>query len=150
MGLREEIHKQISASLGQIAASLGQGAGDATEPEAQVAAKPEFQGGLADLIAKGGLAGIIKKFEQAGMGDLAGSWVASGENKPVNADQVHEVFGQADLGQIASKLGIPSGDISKAIAKFLPGLIDKLTPNGKLEESAVPSTTGASAGSTDL
>ena len=72
MGLLEEIQKQIVASLGHKT-------GAAPTDRRRGSAKPEFQGSLADLIAKGGLGGILKKFEQAGMGDIAGSWVGSGK-----------------------------------------------------------------------
>jgi uncharacterized protein YidB (DUF937 family) len=140
MGLLEEIQKQIAASLTQHSASE-------PEPEAEVAAKPEFQGGLADLIAKGGLSGILEKFKQAGLGDVASSWIGKGDNKPVTADQVHVVFGPAEIAAIAAKLGIQPADISKAMAKVLPSLIDKLTPHGKIEE---PAAAPVSAGSTDF
>ncbi len=131
MGLLEEIQKQLAGALAKES-------GAATEPEAEVAAKPEFQGGLADLIAKGGLGGILKKFQDKGLGDVAGSWVGNGANKPVTPDEIHVVLGPADLGQLAAKLGLQPGDISKVLAKVLPGLIDKLTPHGKIEEEPTP------------
>jgi uncharacterized protein YidB (DUF937 family) len=138
MGLLEEIQKQIAVALAKEQGATGR-------PEAEVAAKPEFQGGLADLITKGGLGGLLKKFEDKGLGDLAASWVGTGANKPVSPDQVHVAFGPAELGALAAKLGLQPGDISKVLAKVLPGLIDKMTPHGKIVEEAPPAAAGSSA-----
>lgn len=79
----------------------------------------------------GGLGGLMEKFNQAGMGDVVGSWVGKGENLPISADQLSQVLGSGAIGDIASKLGMSQGEAGGALAQMLPGIIDQLTPNGQ-------------------
>ncbi len=79
----------------------------------------------------GGLGGLAAKFQQAGLGDAMNSWVGTGANQPVNADQVTNALGQGTISDLASKLGMSHGDAAGQLSQILPGLIDKLTPNGQ-------------------
>ena len=50
------------------------------------------------LIAKhGGLGGVVEQFRTQGLGNTVKSWVGTGENLPVTADQVHQVFGSQTI-----------------------------------------------------
>ena len=106
--------------LGGLAGSLG-GLG---------ALLPMVLGMLGNDSQHGGLGGLLEKFSQAGMGDMAKSWVGSGQNAPVSGDQLGQVLGGDMMGDIAAKLGLSPGDAAGQLANVLPGLIDKLTPNG--------------------
>ena len=79
----------------------------------------------------GGLGGLLEKFNQAGLGDVAKSWVGTGENMPISAEQLSQVLGSGAIGDIASKLGVEPGAAAGQLSEMLPGLIDKLTPNGE-------------------
>ncbi|MCA8898301.1 MAG: YidB family protein [Hyphomonas sp.] len=79
---------------------------------------------------QGGVKGIVQKFEQSGLGKEAQSWVGMGPNKPVTPDQVHAALGPDTVQQLATKAGMPVKDMLAQIAQHLPGVIDKLTPNG--------------------
>ena len=79
----------------------------------------------------GGLAGMLAKFQQAGMGDVAQSWVGSGENKPVAPSQIEQVFGSAGMDRIAAKAGVGRGEAPGLLAQILPVLVDQMTPQGK-------------------
>ncbi len=83
---------------------------------------------------QGGLGGLIAKFQQAGMGDQINSWVGQGENQPVSEGQVHQALGDDVISRIASKLGINAASLLPMLAAVLPGLIDKLTPHGRVPE----------------
>ena len=83
----------------------------------------------------GGLAGLLQKFQEHGLGDVADSWVSTGKNLPISGDQVQEALGSGALGDIASKLGLSTGDVSSQLADLLPGVVDKLTPNGQLPDT---------------
>lgn len=85
---------------------------------------------LASDGAHGGLQGLVEKFTQAGLGDQVQSWIGSGANQPVSADQVHSALGGSVIGDIAAKLGIEPALASGALAQVLPGLVDQLTPHG--------------------
>lgn len=80
----------------------------------------------------GGLGGLLEKFKQAGLGKTADSWVGTGKNEPVSPEQVKEVVGRDQLSEMAAKLGIPVDQVAGKLLKYLPGIIDKLTPGGKL------------------
>jgi uncharacterized protein YidB (DUF937 family) len=82
----------------------------------------------------GGLQGIVQSFHDKGLGGLVSSWVGSGQNLPVNADQIHQVFGNDQVKALAAKAGISPDMASAAIAGILPELVDKLTPNGQVPE----------------
>lgn len=86
---------------------------------------------LANNGSQGGLGGLASKFNQAGMGDVMNSWIGSGQNQPINGDQLTQVLGQDTIGQIASQLGMGHGDAAGALSQILPGLIDQLTPHGQ-------------------
>jgi len=82
----------------------------------------------------GGIAGLLQKFQQGGLGDVASSWIGTGQNLPISADQLQGVLGGDMLGQLAGKLGIAPETASSQLADVLPGLVDKLTPNGELPQ----------------
>ena len=45
----------------------------------------------------GGLGGLVEKFQQAGLGDVVGSWIGTGQNQPISADQLSSVLGSDAL-----------------------------------------------------
>lgn len=86
---------------------------------------------------QGGLGGLMEKFNQAGLGDVIGSWVSKGENMPINAEQLSQVLGSGAIGDIAAKLGVDQGAAGGMLAQVLPGLIDQLTPDGQAPEGGL-------------
>ncbi|HKP02983.1 MAG TPA: YidB family protein [Chthoniobacterales bacterium] len=98
-------------------------------------------GVLAGLLAQsGGLPGLLNKFTQAGHDDKVKSWISTGDNEPIAPDQVRNVVGQDQINAIAAKLGVDPAQASQLLAKFLPNMVDKLTPNGQVDPSADHST----------
>ncbi len=85
----------------------------------------------------GGLGGLMEKFQQAGMGDVIGSWIGSGTNQPISGEQLSQVLGSDTLSELASKIGMNSGDAAGQLSQVLPGLIDRLTPHGQAPESGL-------------
>jgi uncharacterized protein YidB (DUF937 family) len=98
---------------------------------------PVIAGMLANDGQQGGLGGLLEKFNQAGLGDVASSWVGKGENLPISADQLSNVLGNDTIGNIAAQLGIDPAQASGALSQVLPGLIDKLTPQGQAPEGGL-------------
>ena len=97
--------------------------------------------GLADAILalvndpqSGGLRGLIGAFEQQGLGGIVSSWIGTGQNQPVSAEQVQSALGSEQVDAIAQKLGISSQETSGHLAELLPQIVDKLTPNGTVPE----------------
>ena len=79
---------------------------------------------------QGGLNGLIQKFEQAGMGDMIKGWISTGPNPAITPDQLSSALGPDAVSQLASKTGLNPQDLLAQLSAHLPGLIDKLTPNG--------------------
>jgi uncharacterized protein YidB (DUF937 family) len=118
--------------LDSILGSVMNGGG-ANNPLMQIAMQM-LQGGAGQQGA--GLNAILDAFKQGGLGHLADSWVSTGANLPVSAEQISQVLGSGKLGEIAGQLGIPQGDVANGLSKILPDLINHVTPNGQVPESA--------------
>jgi uncharacterized protein YidB (DUF937 family) len=82
----------------------------------------------------GGLQGLVQSFHDKGMGGVVSSWVGSGPNSPISADQVHQVLGSDQVKELAAKAGVSPDVASNTIAQLLPGLVDRLTPNGSVPD----------------
>ena len=80
----------------------------------------------------GGLQGLVQSFHDKGLGGLVSSWVGSGQNMPITADQIHQVLGSDQVKALAARAGISPDQAGSAIAQLLPGIVDKLTPNGEI------------------
>lgn len=83
----------------------------------------------------GGLGGLVNAFQNAGMGEQLKSWIGTGENLPISADQLTAALGSDKIRDIASQLGMSHGEVSGGLADMLPQLIDKLSPNGQLPDN---------------
>ena len=91
--------------------------------------------GLINNPQTGGLSGLAQMFKDKGLGDAISSWISTGENLPVSADQIKHVLGMDQIQQISKNAGVPEEEASKGLAGLLPEVIDKLTPEGKVPES---------------
>ena len=80
----------------------------------------------------GGITGLIQKFNEKGLGDHMSSWISTGENLPISADQIKDALGSDKIKELASKLNLGEQDTSKSLADLLPQLIDRLTPDGSV------------------
>lgn len=84
----------------------------------------------------GGLQGLIQSFQQGGLGEIVNSWVSTGQNLPISAEQIQSVLGGSSLGNIAAQLGMNSEEASGSLASMLPQLIDSMTPNGEVPQGS--------------
>jgi outer membrane protein OmpA-like peptidoglycan-associated protein/uncharacterized protein YidB (DUF937 family) len=106
----------------------------------------QFVGQLLALIfnpGSGGISGFLQKFKDAGLGNLASSWVGGtpGDND-LQPDQVEAALGSDTLSSLASKAGVPASAASAAVAGLLPKIIGALTPDGQLPTSIPASISG--------
>src|SRR5882762_4300853 len=103
--------------------------------------KTKGSGGAAQLIGvlggllaqSGGLQGLANKFAQSGQGNAFQSWVGMGENQPVSNDQIQNALGSEQVNAMAAKMGVDPADASTFLAEYLPKIVDKLTPAGKVD-----------------
>lgn len=83
----------------------------------------------------GGIAGLQQMFQQGGLGHIVNSWVGSGQNLPVSADQLQNVLHSGALQQAAQQSGIDPSRLIGMMSTLLPHLVDKLTPNGQVPDA---------------
>ena len=106
--------------------------------------KTEGSGGAAQLIGvlggllaqSGGLQGLANKFAQSGQGNAFQSWVGMGENQPISNNQIQNTLGSEQVNALAAKMGIDPAQASSFLAEYLPKIVDKLTPEGKVDPTA--------------
>jgi uncharacterized protein YidB (DUF937 family) len=83
------------------------------------------------LIAKhGGVSGIVNQLQQQGLGATVNSWVGTGPNQPISADQVHQALGPEVIRDMAARAGMTPQELTQKLSQVLPQLVDKLTPDG--------------------
>jgi uncharacterized protein YidB (DUF937 family) len=86
--------------------------------------------------SQGGLNAIIVKLQQAGFGEKVKSWIGTGANLPITADQLRLVLGNDAVRQLAAKYNIPVDQLAEILAHQLPLAVDHASPDGKLPHTA--------------
>jgi uncharacterized protein YidB (DUF937 family) len=89
-------------------------------------------GGAGGSVLSGGLGQIIQDMQRAGQGQAAQSWVGRGDNDPVAPDDLARALGADTLSQLSSETGMPQDELLQGLSQHLPGLVDQLTPEGRL------------------
>ena len=92
---------------------------------------------LQDLFAGGGLAGLVAKLQESGLGDQVKSWVGTGSNLPISGDQISQVFSAEQLQAWAQKAGISTDGLTASLSQFLPHAVDHATPDGEVPAQGV-------------
>jgi uncharacterized protein YidB (DUF937 family) len=119
MGLLDNLTKAAASNMG----AEGQGSG--------------LAGAILQMLQNqpGGIAGLMQNFQQNGLGNLLQSWIGTGQNLPISAEQVKQVLGHQQVAQIADQAGVSHEEASSGLASLLPQIVDKLTPNGQVPQS---------------
>lgn len=124
MSLFDQLSSELSSALGGAPGS-----------------HPGLLAHVLDLVnnpSTGGLTGLVQAFHDQGLGAIVASWIGTGPNQPITADQISKVLGPERIQLIATKLGVAPETVSTQLATVLPGLINHLTPNGTVpSESAL-------------
>jgi len=82
------------------------------------------------LIRRDGLMDLIGGLNQVGADDQTTSWMGPGSNEPVSADRVRDALGPTRSQEIATALGVSTDDVAAGMARLLPLVVDRLTPDG--------------------
>lgn len=120
MGLLDEVMSQFGAATGRP-----------IEPGHHGLAR-ELLGMFAPSGMSGGLANLINICHQRGLGDVVNSWISTGENLPITAEQVKSILGSSEIQALAARAGIDPDATVAACARILPLLVDKATPDGRI------------------
>jgi uncharacterized protein YidB (DUF937 family) len=88
----------------------------------------------------GGFSGLLETFREKGLGGVVNSWLGTGANQPITAEQIQSVLGNEHIRAFAAKCGISPEQAGAKIAEYLPQVVDKLTPNGQVPQGNVTET----------
>jgi uncharacterized protein YidB (DUF937 family) len=124
--LDEKENVTMSGFIGQILGNM-MGGQQAGQPAA-------IAGILQRLLAAngGGVASVVSRFEAAGLGSNAQSWVSTGENQPVSADQIGKVFSPEQINAWSTQAGTTPEKMCAVLAEALPHAVDHVTPGGQV------------------
>ncbi|NYT83995.1 YidB family protein [Pollutimonas harenae] len=89
----------------------------------------------------GGLQGLMQKFQEAGLGGVAASWVSNGPNEAVTPGQLQSVLDDDMVSQLAQRSGQDNDTVLSTLSGLLPSLVDQATPEG---EASLQSAQGGS------
>jgi uncharacterized protein YidB (DUF937 family) len=78
------------------------------------------------------LSKMVENFKSAGLGDKVESWIGTGENKPVTAEEIKRGADPANLQAMADKAGVSVDEAAEELSKTLPDAVNKMTPDGVL------------------
>src|SRR5260370_2638852 len=126
--------KPLLLALGALLASGALFGGSGAGQTASAPTQPTSDEGAGGVL--GGLGGLLNKLQQGGLGNVANSWVGSGQNQPVSPGQLGSALGPSIIRMLAQKSGLSEEEITKQLSQILPGIVDKLTPNGQLPTPA--------------
>ena len=118
MGLLDEL-----GAAGGLVAGQGQGGGAQSSPIGAVLQMMQSH--------PGGVGGVLSSFEQNGMGGVAQSWIQPGSNQSVSPAQVKDALGPSAVGDVASRLDVSQEEAAGHLSKFLPQIMEHLSPGGQ-------------------
>ena len=95
-------------------------------------------GGAAGSLLSSGLGSLIKDFQNSGQSGVAQSWVGTGPNQQIAPDKLEAALGPDTLETLIRQTGLDRNTLLAGLSQHLPGLVDQLTPHGRLpsEEEA--------------
>jgi uncharacterized protein YidB (DUF937 family) len=112
-------------------ATPGGGLGDLLKGGLGGAGPGGLGGGLGGILS-GGLGDLVKQFQNAGKGDVADSWVSTGQNKPIAPGDLSKVLTPEQIAFLTERTGLSREELLAGLSEQLPQAVDELTPQGRL------------------
>jgi uncharacterized protein YidB (DUF937 family) len=103
--------------------------------EAETAALPALVNAVLAKTQYHDLNGLVAALQQGGLDAQVKSWLGNGANLPISEEQLKAVLGNAQVQEFARHLGLPVDQALELLAKYLPEIVDKASPNGTLQPS---------------
>ncbi len=85
------------------------------------------------LQRNGGLGNVLGRLQEQGYGREADSWVSTGDNAPVSADVIEQIFGRDAIDQAAQEMGMSPEQATGGLAQIFPEIVNEMTPQGRIE-----------------
>jgi uncharacterized protein YidB (DUF937 family) len=89
-------------------------------------------GAAAGSVISGGLGDLLKQFQQNGQGQVADSWVGRGDNKSIAPGDLGKALGIDQINALTAQTGLSQDELLAGLSQQLPGVIDQLTPEGRV------------------
>ncbi|MDQ8702948.1 YidB family protein [Streptomyces sp. LHD-70] len=85
------------------------------------------------------LGGLLDMLTRSGLGDRGqlDSWVGTGENQPLSPEQVKQAVPDETLDRVATEAGVSRDQVADQVARELPQVVDKLTPEGQVPSGSL-------------
>jgi uncharacterized protein YidB (DUF937 family) len=133
MGLMDSLIGAATQALAGQGQGQGQGGAGGSGPDWVGI----VSGLLANGSAQGGLGGLLKQLEGAGLGAQVQSWVGQGANQAVTGDQLSAALGGDLISQLAGQAGVSHAEAGSQLSQMLPEIINMLTPHGEVPAAGV-------------
>jgi uncharacterized protein YidB (DUF937 family) len=89
-------------------------------------------GGAAGSVLTGGIGDLLNQLQEKGHGDVANSWVGTGPNKEISANDLASALGPDQLNAMMEQTGLSRSELLSGLAANLPDAINRLTPDGRV------------------
>ena len=123
------IAKPLLVALGALLVGKMMAGGGSSQPAPSAPAP-------ADTGLGGGLGGLLDKLTSAGHGGAVNSWLGSGQNTQIPPESLGSALGQTTISDLARNAGMSEQQLLSELSRVLPGVVDKLTPNGQIPDQA--------------
>jgi len=77
---------------------------------------------------------LLIRFQQGGYAEAFRSWMGAGPNAPIEPDELGHVLGDKTVQELSGETGMPIQALLDELARLLPTVIDRLTPQGTLPD----------------
>lgn len=98
-------------------------------------------GNLGGMLGAGGLGGMIgelvDRFQQAGQGEKADSWVRQGPNQEVEAPDLEQALGPQMIDALTRQTGLSRDELLARLSRVVPQAVDSATPDGTIARAGV-------------
>jgi len=124
------IGKPLMLALLALLASGALFGGSGSSRSTSTGAQPSSDQGAGGLLS--GLGGLLQQLQKGGLGNVVNSWIGPGQNQPASPGQIGSALGPDIIKTLAQRSGLSEEEVTKQLSQVLPGVVDKLTPNGRL------------------
>jgi len=89
-----------------------------------------FLGGGGALSS--GLSDLLRQFQQNGLGNVAQSWIGTGQNQSIGPGELEQALGPEKIDWLTRETGMSRAQLLDGLSQELPHAVDKLTPEGRI------------------
>jgi len=89
-------------------------------------------GGSLGGLLSGGLSEIVDRFNQAGQGHKARSWIEPGPNQAVEPNDIESALGEDSINALQKQTGLSRDELLRRLSSVLPEAVASMTPDDRI------------------